>query len=266
MKLTILTENTAGGHFGAEHGLSYLIEHDGRTILFDTGSSDLFLRNAKKLDINLQQEVDLIVLSHGHWDHGDGLRYFKNKPLLTHPGAFIKRFRKSDGTSVGLSLSESSIRDKYDVITSSKPYPISEHIYFLGEIPRLNNFESQTTSFIDANGMDDFVPDDSALALINNQKLTVITGCSHSGICNICEYAKQITGIPTIERVIGGFHLKHNDEQTQQTIRYFHQEKVNNLLPSHCTELPALAAFHADFGISQIKTGQIFNFTKTIKQ
>ena len=119
---------------------------------------------------------------------------------------------------------------------------------------------------MDETEMDDFVPDDSALAFINNQKLTVITGCSHSGICNICEYAKQITGIPTIERVIGGFHLKHNDEQTQQTIRYFLQEKVNNLLPSHCTELPALAAFHADFGISQIKTGQLFNFTKTIKQ
>ncbi|WP_321287160.1 MBL fold metallo-hydrolase [uncultured Sunxiuqinia sp.] len=265
MKLTILTENTAGGRFGAEHGLSYLIEHDGRTILFDTGSSDLFLRNAQKLNIKLQEKVDLIVLSHGHWDHGDGLRYFKNKPLLTHPGAFIKRFRKSDGTAVGLSLSESSIHDKYKVITSSKPYRISEHIYFLGEIPRQNNFESQSTSFMDETEMDDFVPDDSALAIINNQKLTVITGCSHSGICNICEYAKQITGISTIERVIGGFHLKHNDEQTQQTIGYFHQEKVNTLLPSHCTELPALAAFSADFGISQVKTGQLFNFTKTIK-
>lgn len=265
MKLTILTDNTAGGHFGAEHGLSYLIEHEERTILFDTGHSDVFLRNARKLNISLQQQVDLIVLSHGHWDHGDGLRYLMNKPLLTHPAAFIKRFRKSDGSPVGLSISESTIREKYELTTSIKPYQISEHIYFLGEIARQNNFESQSTSFMDEPGMDDFVPDDSALAIINNQKLTVITGCSHSGICNICEYAKQITGIPTIERVIGGFHLKHNDDQTQQTIRYFHQEKVNKLFPSHCTELPALAAFHAEFGISQVKTGQIFNFTKTIK-
>ena len=263
MKLTILTENTAGSHFLAEHGLSFLIEHDGKTILFDTGHSDVFVKNAEKRNINLQQDIDLVVLSHGHWDHGDGLRYLESKPLLTHPLAFMKRFRKKDGTFLGLSLSESSIRKKYEVITSAQHCRISEHIYFLSEIPRQNKFESQTTPFMDANGADDFVPDDSALAIIDNQKLTLITGCSHSGICNICEHAKQVTGISTIERVIGGFHLKHNDDQTQQTIRYFQHENVRQLMPSHCTELPAMAAFHSAFGISQLKTGQTINFNHT---
>ncbi|HKJ40636.1 MAG TPA: MBL fold metallo-hydrolase [Sunxiuqinia sp.] len=260
MKLTILTENTAGGYFAAEHGLSYLIEQDGRTILFDTGHSDIFLQNARKLKINLQQQVDLIVLSHGHWDHGDGLRHLKNKPLLTHPHAFMRRFRKSDKTYLGLDMTESTVRKNFDLTTSRQPYQISEHIYYLGEIPRQNSFESRSTTFEDENGVADFVADDSALAIILGKKLTIVTGCSHSGICNICYYAKQVTGISSIERVIGGFHLKANNAQTQQTIRYFQQEKVKELMPSHCTELPALAAFHAAFGIKQLKTGMQFIF------
>ena len=266
MKLTILTENTAGAHFASEHGLSYLIEQDGRTILFDTWHSYIFLQNARMLNIDLQQQVDLIVLSHGHWDHGNGLRYLKNKPLLTHPDAFMKRFRKSDKTYLGLALPKTSIRKNFDLATTRQPYQISEHIYYLGEIPRLNTFESQSTAFVDENGMEDFVPDDSALGIILNKKLTIVTGCSHSGICNICEWGKQVTGISTIERVIGGFHLKKNNEQTQQTIRYFQQEEAKELLPSHCTELPALAAFYTVFSISQVKTGQQYDFNKTGKQ
>ncbi|RQW02971.1 MBL fold metallo-hydrolase [candidate division KSB1 bacterium] len=255
-KLTVLTENTAGGRFLAEHGLSYLIEIDGQTILFDTGSSDVFLRNASKMNIDLQKSVDQIVLSHGHWDHGDGLRYIENKPLLTHPAAFMKRYRKADGTPIGLSLDHDTLSQKFDLHTTTGPFQISKHLFFLGEIPRKNNFESQTTSFCDENGNDDFVPDDSALALIVNDQLMVISGCAHSGICNICEYAKQVTGIHAIHTVIGGFHLKHNNDQTRQTIRYFEHEKVGRIIPSHCTELPALAAFHLKFNTPQLKTGQ----------
>ncbi|MDP2890555.1 MAG: MBL fold metallo-hydrolase [Bacteroidota bacterium] len=63
MKLTVLTENTAGGKYLAEHGLSYLIEHEDKTILFDTGHSDVFMQNARQMGIELQNVVDLIVLS-----------------------------------------------------------------------------------------------------------------------------------------------------------------------------------------------------------
>ena len=66
MKITVLTENTAGGKFLAEHGLSYLIEIDDQKILFDTGHSDVFLKNASQLGIDIQTEVETVVLSHGH--------------------------------------------------------------------------------------------------------------------------------------------------------------------------------------------------------
>jgi 7,8-dihydropterin-6-yl-methyl-4-(beta-D-ribofuranosyl)aminobenzene 5'-phosphate synthase len=90
--------------------------------------------------------------------------------------------------------------------------------------------------------------------------LVVITGCSHSGICNICEQAKKVTGISEIHAVIGGFHLKHANRQTQETIEYLKRNKIEKLLPSHCTELPALAAFYEAFKIQQVKTGEVFEF------
>ncbi|MDP3431684.1 MAG: MBL fold metallo-hydrolase [Bacteroidota bacterium] len=260
MKLTVLTEIVAGGRFLAEHGLSYLIEHDGKTILFDTGHSDVFLQNARQMGIELQDVVDLIVLSHGHWDHGDGLQYIENKTLITHPNAFIKRTRKNGLINIGLTLDKETLEKRFKLITSAKPYKISESIIFLGEIPRANNFESQSTNFVEEQGSADFVPDDSALAIVQDKSLIIVSGCAHSGICNICEYAKKVTGISKISAVIGGFHLKHIDEQTQQTIAYFKNEQIADIIPSHCTELPALSAFYTEFKISQLKTGQVLSF------
>lgn len=260
MNVTILTENVAGKECLAEHGISYLIEINGEKILFDTGHSDVFLKNAKKLGIDLHSEVDKVVLSHGHWDHGDGLQFISNKTLITHPSVFIKRFRKSDLSSVGLKLSKTDIQQKFSVIETTQPFQITEHLFFLGEIPRENNFEAQITSFVDDWGNADFVPDDSALAAVVNNQLVVITGCSHSGICNITEYAQKVTGISKIRTIIGGFHLKEQNRQTLQTIDYFKKKKVEMVLPSHCTELPALAAFYQVFPFQQVKTGSVFQF------
>ncbi len=75
MQLTVLTDNCAGAGFLVEHGLSYLISHEGHKILFDTGHTDVFLKNAAKLEMDIQNEVNTVVLSHGHWDHGDGLSF-----------------------------------------------------------------------------------------------------------------------------------------------------------------------------------------------
>lgn len=260
MKLTVLTENTASRIFSAEHGVSYLISQDNCTVLFDTGNSDNFLRNAALLGINLDEIVDFVVLSHGHWDHGNGLRFIGNKPLITHPGSFLNRFNKNGTENIGLILSKETIQEKFRLIETSRSFQISEKMFYLGEIPRSNAFESQTTDFVDELGIDDFVPDDSALAIIQDKKLIVVSGCAHSGICNICEAAKKVTGISEIMAVIGGFHLKQADEQTRQTIRYFKEEKISRVIPSHCTELPALAAFYSEFSFRQLKTGQILTF------
>ena len=259
MKLSVLTENVASGYFTAEFGLSYLIEHDDETVLFDTGHSDNFLQNAKRLNIDIDK-VKTVVLSHGHWDHGNGLKFIKNKKLICHPNVFIKRYRRNDNFHIGLDLSYKKLKRKFKIITSKGPYNISENVIFLGEIPRLNSFESQNTPFIDENGNDDFIIDDSALAIITNGELVVVSGCSHSGICNIVEYAKKVTDLDRIKVVIGGFHLALNNNQTKQTVNYFKKQKVKYLLPSHCTKLPALSAFYNEFKINQVTAGMVFKF------
>ena len=259
MKLTVLTENTASAYFLAEHGLSYFIEFDNKKILFDTGATNIFLQNADKLNIKLE-DIDLIALSHGHWDHGNGLKFIENKPLICHPNCFIKRYRKGEKKNIGLDLTQREIESKFSLITTKEPYYITENIIFLGEIPRLNDFESKSTLFVKENGEDDFVNDDSALVLIKDGELIIVSACSHSGICNIVEYAKKVTGINRVKAVIGGFHLKKQDNQTKKTIEYFKQNKVEKLLPSHCTKLPALTMFYEEFKIEHVKTGMIFNF------
>jgi 7,8-dihydropterin-6-yl-methyl-4-(beta-D-ribofuranosyl)aminobenzene 5'-phosphate synthase len=260
MRITILTENVAGGKFLAEHGISYFIEIDDQKILFDTGHSDVFLKNARQLGIDIENEVEKVVLSHGHWDHGDGLKHLQNKTLITHPDAFIHRFRKRDLSPVGLSIGKKTLQKNFSITESRGPLQITDHLWYLGEIPRNNDFEAQSTSFVDDFQHDDFIPDDTAMAAVVKNRLIVITGCSHSGICNITTYAKKITGISDVRTVLGGFHLKQNDEQTRKTIEYFKNEKVDKIYPSHCTELPAMAAFHAAFGNPQLKTGMVLEF------
>lgn len=260
MRLTVLTENCAGSGFLAEHGLSYFIEHEDGNILFDVGHTDVFIKNAKNVGIDIEKDVNTVVLSHGHWDHGDGLRYIENKTLITHPESFIKRYRNKDHSMLGLSLTKDEIEQKFKLILSKEPYNISEHIIFLGEIPRQNDFEAKTTNFTDQKGQPDFVNDDSAIVIIQNKELVIVTGCSHSGICNIIDYACKVTGIDKVASVIGGFHLKQNDFQTKKTIRYIEEKDIANIYPSHCTQFPALVAFYEKFKIEQLKTGMVLYF------
>jgi len=74
MKLTVLVDNNTiiDRYFHGEPGVSYFIECDDRKYLFDTGYSDIFLRNATKMGINLLT-LDAVVISHGHNDHTWGL-------------------------------------------------------------------------------------------------------------------------------------------------------------------------------------------------
>lgn len=259
MKVSILTDNNPGGNTAAEHGLSYFVEHGGRKILFDTGQSDLFLQNAALMGIDLEQR-DLIILSHGHFDHGNGLAHLSGGRLLCHPDCFVKRYRTVDHTYIGLKYSEDEIAEKFDLTTSRESFPVSDSIMFLGEIPRITDFESQQTAFSFEDGSPDFVADDSAIALQTEKGLFVITGCGHSGVVNTLEHARNVTGEQRIFGIMGGFHLKKRDRQTFETIHYLRRNRVEHVIPSHCTALPSLMAFAEYFQIQSVKTGDTYTF------
>ena len=252
MTIYILTDNNPGINTPAEHGLSYLIEYDGKRLLFDTGQSNLFLKNAEKMGLDLF-DVDTIVLSHGHFDHGDGLEYLKGGELICHPGCFVKRYRKIDYSYIGLKNSKKELARKFHLITSAKPYLINEKTVYLGEIPRLAEFESKSTSFIFEDGTPDFVQDDSGIALHLDEGIFVVTGCGHAGIINTLEHAKNVTGEHRIYGIMGGFHLKKNNMQTRETIRYLQENRLVHVYPSHCT---CVATISGDFWIERDQNGR----------
>ena len=259
MRISVLTENHAGTFTLGEHGLSYLIESDGKRILFDAGQSDLFLKNAGIMNINMKN-IDTVILSHGHFDHGNGLSYLSGFTLLCHPGCFVSRYRKIDKAYIGLNKTDRELSSIFDLVTSAGSYRISDKIFFLGEVPRFTDFESRITSFYLEDGTPDFVMDDSALAVILQEGLFVITGCGHAGVVNILEHARKVTGISKISGIMGGFHLKEAGIQLKETIKYLKANRVRHILPSHCTALPALSAFYKNFGNRQVRTGDILNF------
>ncbi len=259
MKIFVLTENNAGPVTGAEHGLSYLVEHDNKRILFDTGQSDLFMKNSAIMNIRLDN-IDMIVLSHGHFDHGNGLEYPDGGSLVCHPGCFVKRYRKPDRSYIGLKMTRGEMESRFRIFLTKTHLPISENIFFLGEIPRVTTFESQKTSFELEDGTPDFVIDDSGMAVVLPSGLFIITGCGHAGIVNTVEHAIKITGAERVAGIMGGFHLKENDMQTQETVKYLLRKEVKHILPSHCTSGSALDEFRNRFGSAAVRSGDIYEF------
>ena len=258
MLLKVLVDNTTftGHRFdGGESGLCYYIEDDGHKILFDTGLTDLFLRNAKVQGVDLDQ-VDTIILSHGHYDHCGGLKYFfdRKRPVrvICHPETFVKRVR--DGLDMGPSLSLEEMQERCELIMTDKPYQVTSHITFLGTIPRKLEWEGKKNVGQLVEGdklLPDYINDDSAAIYKDEYGVFVISGCAHSGICNIVEYAKVVGESDNICGVIGGFHLLKLDEQAERTIQYFKDEMITNVYPCHCTCLPVKAKFFCE--VSQYK-------------
>jgi 7,8-dihydropterin-6-yl-methyl-4-(beta-D-ribofuranosyl)aminobenzene 5'-phosphate synthase len=255
LKLTVLNDNVAGRWCRAEHGLSFLIEAD-RTVLFDTSSSELICYNAQILNVDLQQ-IGTIVLSHGHDDHTSGLMSFQGQQLICHPDVFLKRARKSNQTDLGIKWTEDEIRTRFALQTSREPVKLSEQIFFLGEIPRLTEFESKKTAFQKADGTDDFVMDDSGLAIITSKGLVVVSGCAHSGICNMIFHAMKVTGIKKVHLVIGGFHLQNDDAVTQTSIGWMKSMNIEQVIPSHCTGFSAQVAIYKSYPFLPVKSGNI---------
>lgn len=263
MKLIVLVDNNTfiDQYYFGEPAVSYYIEDGDERILFDTGYSDIIMKNAAKIPVDLSK-ITKIVFSHGHNDHTGGFQYISdqydlaNVELIAHPDALkIKRENKE---SIGTNLSEEALNKVCDVSCSRAPMPISNNIIFLGEIPNTNSFEMRKTiGQQEINGclQDDFVLDDSALVYKKSDGLFIITGCSHSGICNIIEYAKKVCDHQTVLGVIGGFHLFDVDKRLHDTIEYLLHNNIRNLYPCHCVSFQVKAEINNSIPIHEVGVG-----------
>ena len=254
--------------FLAEHGLSLLVTvyqgEDKHTILFDTGYTKVgVLHNIEQLGIDIE-EIEVIVLSHGHMDHTGSLYGILDKipgkiPLVVHPGAFIypRYTRQPDGskniwprTLVRDELEQKNV----DIIESKSPILIADDkVLVTGEVERTTEFEKGMPNAlveIDGEIEKDPISDDQAIVVkLEDKGLVVISGCAHAGIVNTVMFAQKATGEDNVHAVLGGFHLSgpffekiHDD--TIQELKKFDPHVV---MPMHCTGWKAIQRFQKEF-------------------
>ena len=263
MKLTVLADNNTyiDWYYLGEPAVSYYIEEGDNRILFDTGYSDVFMKNAESMGIDLHA-LTHIVLSHGHNDHTGGLQFLAEKQdiskaeLLAHPDCFLPKYYEDEYIGAPFSKQEIAGMTKYH--PEREPYLITENLWYLGEIPRSNDFEAQKPIGIQkCSGIAtaDYVLDDTALAYKTENGLFIITGCSHSGICNIIAYAKQVCGEERILGVIGGLHLFEVNEQMQKTISYMNACNMKLFYPCHCVSLAVKAEMMKSLLVKEVGVG-----------
>ncbi len=140
---------------------------------------------------------------------------------------------------------------------TKQPVKVSKNITFLGEIPMMNDFERRHAIGVIEEGerSEDYVMDDSAIVYQGKDGLFIITGCSHSGICNIIEYAKEVCNEQKIVGVIGGFHLFKLSERLTRTIDYFQKNGIEELYPCHCVSFKAKAEIHKSIPVHEVGVG-----------
>ena len=251
--VTTLVENSVHARgLLAEHGLAFHLQAGPRSLLFDTGQSDLLVKNARSLRVNLAA-VEAIALSHGHNDHTGGLMAAREAApevrLFLHPASLApKLVGNPDGTGRPIGMDEvnaKAIRAAVNaVVWTSQPTEVLEGIFVTGEIPRQNAFEDTGGRFFldPACTQPDPLKDDQALFFDIPEGLVVLLGCGHVGVVNTLEYIRQLTGGRPIHSILGGLHLlKASSQRMEKTIGAFRRLDVQRLAPGHCTGLPALA-------------------------
>ena len=156
IKITTLVNNSASDGLRSEHGLSFWIEFESRHILFDTGQSDIIVKNAKLLDINLA-DTEAILLSHGHYDHTGGIPAVVNiarkVDIYLHPEALKPKFGRKNNETKAIGMPDSAkqvvlrLAGNKKVILTKTPTELSKGIFVTGSIPRKTSFEDTGGDF-----------------------------------------------------------------------------------------------------------------------
>lgn len=268
VRVVVLADDYAGQDsvYWAQHGISLWIEiyaEKGRkVILFDTGSyGELVLRNMKVAGLS-PQEIDMIVLSHKHYDHTGGLLPILREagkelvPVFGHPAASEISFCADDFCeSVGMPyprMLERAADLGGQWMPCASPIQLGPGIFYSGEIPRQTEFEADSAGLFVLRGgkaeREDFI-DDVALYLKTDRGLTVISGCAHAGIVNVVRHGLALTGEKRVDAVMGGFHLYAAEaERIEKTADALKQMGVSKLYAGHCTGLKAESYFLNFFG------------------
>ncbi|NQV19886.1 MAG: MBL fold metallo-hydrolase [Rhodospirillales bacterium] len=242
------------------------------SLLFDSGPEGTTVdRNGNRLGQDFGA-IESVVLSHGHWDHSGGMLTAldlittanggKKVPFHTNPGMFVKRaLRLPDGGVVPFK-DVSSVNELTeagaDVVNSEDPQLLLDGMYYLsGEIPRRTSYEVGLPGHVKRNADDtDWDPDpllmDERWVAVNvaGKGLIVFTACSHAGVVNVLNHARDVFDPVPIYGVMGGFHLSGaaNEKIIPETVEDMKAFDLKMIVPGHCTGWRAIHALVNAFG------------------
>lgn len=212
MIIKALVENTSNSpKIKSKHGLSLYIETQKHKILFDLGPNKFFLENAQRMNVPID-EVDTVIISHGHSDHGGALSCFleKNKTAKVYirENAFEKHMTNLLALKINVGLDE-KFKNHPQVILTNEQTIIDDELMLFSDISE-NKFlsESNKALFMESDGrkaVDSFTHEQN-LIIKENGKNVLLAGCAHRGIVNILKRAQELTE-GGIDYSIGGFHL-----------------------------------------------------------
>ena len=263
MIIKTLAENTAASDsFGSEHGLSLYIEAEKYKLLFDVGASGLFYDNASKLGVDID-DIDYLIISHGHYDHGGGLKTFLGKnskaEVFIHHLAFGKHYAKhSEGESEFIGLDEELIGHRQLVFTSDRFF-IGRGIQLFSNVVQSEPGPASNSGLFseqDGEMVKDSFAHEQNLIIEEGDQAILVTGCAHNGIINIIKHFYSLkASMP--DCVIGGFHLsgrssganrKSEEMSTVDKIGKYLLGTNTKYYTGHCTGLEAYNRLKAIMG------------------
>ena len=242
-KATVLVDNIAPEGLESEWGFSVYIEYNGKNYLLDTGSTDLYLENAAKLGIDIE-EADYTALSHAHYDHSGGYRSFfrKNRKAKLYVNETCKEdcyfkvglVRKYIGIPKGV-LAENKDR----IVPASGLYQLDEGVWL---VPHVENHlevlgrKAHMYRKIKRNITPDNFSHEQSLVFDTEKGLVVLNSCSHGGLQNIMNDINHYLPGRKVYMTIGGLHLagssRKHVEEAAETIK---QLSIDTVLTGHCT-------------------------------
>lgn len=276
MKITCLIENTGiSPELEVEHGLSIHIRQEHRQMLFDFGATDSYAQNAQRLGLDLR-EVDIGVLSHGHYDHGGGLEHFLSindkANVYLNKKAMDKHLSQRENGIEYIGLKDSFVRDRsrwqHRLVLTEERFKIDPKTFLFSDIrekvlyPKGNQFmlnQSEDGNLI----LDDFSHEQN-LIVQEDGRSYLFAGCAHRGILNILRRAEEHLGkMPEV--VVGGFHLslrRKGHSETKENIRKLAVELSKTgatFFTGHCTGQEPFNLLHESMGdkMKSISTGQV---------
>ena len=215
MKVVTLLENTTSRKdLKAEHGICLYIETDKHKLLIDVGPDGTFLKNAKKLGIDISK-VDTVIITHGHSDHGGGIQDFlkvnHTAKIYIRDNALLPHYTKVLGMTVSVGLKVQDYTGS-QIVQTGETYEIDDELLLFSRVTERELYSCANNNlYMKVNGkmqLDDFSHEQSVIIRCDGKQY-LIGGCGHCGAVNIMERAVKLTGKP-MDVMITGLHIMKN--------------------------------------------------------